>query len=412
MKMFKPAAIIIFASLLVIAALACSSKSSTSATEISKVQKGNISVSILASGSLSTSNDSNLTFYSSGTVKSILTKVGDMVNKGDILAELETADLESSLAQANISVKQARLNLENAQEPTTNSSGTTVIAAPDPLNIEIKELALKNAKDNLVEAEKKLKQATITAPFTGLVTEVNAVEGDQVSGTTTIVRLIDPENFETTVYVNETQIYNIKVGTPATVKISALPKNSYTAKVDSISETATISSNVVNYKVTVKLDPVSAVTGVQVSTNTENTSTTPQKQQSMQKSQQAAATTTTANTRLKEGLTVTVSIIIDAKKNILLVPNKAITSSGGKYYVQVVTSSKDVYERRNIQVGTTDGTNTEVTSGLNENEQVAIVTTASAGTSTSTSSRSSQQSSSQQVQMMLNTGGSGGPPSR
>jgi hypothetical protein len=242
------------------------------------------------------------------------------------------------------------------------------------------------------------------------------------------VRLIDPENFKTTVYVNETEIYSVKVGTPATVKISALPKNTYTAKVDGISETATVSSNVVNYKVTVKLDPVSAETGKQIGSRTNTTAASvpaqgqpptgqsaPSGQAGMPQAQQSASASTTAatstNTRLKEGLTVTVSIIVDAKNNILLVPNKAITSSGGRYYAQVVSSAGTV-ESRVIQVGITDGTNTEVTSGLNENEQVSMVTVTS--TSTSSSKKTDSQKSSQSMQMMMDVGGGGsmgGPPS-
>lgn len=431
MKLLKPASILPFAAIVIISALACNSGNSGTTTEIATIQKGNIGISILASGSLVTSNEANLTFYSSGTVESVIVEVGDMVAEGDVLAQLETADLESSLAQAEINVKQARIDLEDAQEPTTNSSGTQIVSAPDPLKIEMKELSLKNAKANLAEAEKKLQQATITAPFKGLVTEVNAVEGDQVSATTTIIRLIDPENFETTVYVNETEIYSVKEGTEATITISALPDNIYTASVDGISETATISSNVVNYQVTVKLDPVSAETGLQASSGTNNAANGQQSQspssfngksapsgpQDVAVTPTADATSTSADassdqTHLKEGLTVTVSIIIDSKDDILLVPNKAISSSGGKYYTQVVTSTEGVYERRNIQVGITDGTNTEVTSGLSENEQVAVVSTSS---SSSTSSKNSQNST-QQVNMMLNTGGGGqsggggGPP--
>jgi len=405
MKILKPFAALFVLLFFIMQASGCGSNAQSPASQVSTVQSGNINVSILASGSLMTSKEYNLAFYSAGTVRSILVKVGDMVKEGDVLAQLDTASLENSLAQAEISVKQARLNLENALQPP-----------PDPLNVEIKELALKNAKNNVVEAEKKLQQATIMAPFNGLVTEVNAVEGDQVSASTAILRLIDPENFETTVYVNETEIYNVKIGTPATVKVVALPNKIYTAKVSSISETATISSNVVNYKVTVKLDPVNAETGAQVSTGTKTSAATPQQGPRRQPgagqpapSMQQSQTNTSTNTRLKEGLTVTVSIIVDEKNGILLVPNQAITSRGNRYYVQVVTSA-GATEERSIQVGITDGTNTEVVSGLSENEQVSISAAATSTSATSTQ-RTGTQTSTQQVQRLINSGGSMGGPS-
>jgi hypothetical protein len=90
--------------------------------------------------------------------------------------------------------------------------------------------------------------------------------------------------------------------------------------------------------------------------------------------------------RLREGLTVTVSIITEERASVLLVPNRAITSRSGKYYVQVV-SSPGVTEERMIQAGITDGQNTEVISGLSEGDQVSIANNAAASTTTSTSTQ-------------------------
>ena len=152
----------------------CSSRTeSTAGNQSAKIQKGNISINILASGNLQSSHEANLAFYSSGTVQEVMVQVGDMVKEGQELAKLEIEPLQSSLEQAQINVKQAQMNLENAEQPKTNSSGSEVISAPDPLNIEIKELSLKNAKNNMLEAQKKLDKATIIAPFAGLITAVN-----------------------------------------------------------------------------------------------------------------------------------------------------------------------------------------------------------------------------------------------
>lgn len=419
MKMFKLPVVLFVLLITAMPVLGCDNKNDSPVSQISKVSRGDINVSILASGSLVTSKEYNLTFYSAGTVKSVMVKVGDMVNAGDVLAQLDTVELENSVAQAEISVKQARLNLENALKPP-----------PDPLNVEIKELALTNAKKNLLEAEKKLQQATITAPIDGLVTDVNAVEGDQVSASAIIVRLIDAKNFQTTVYVNETEIYNVKIGMPATVKLVALPNRTYTARVSSVSETATISSNVVNYKVTVKLDPVDPETGNQISSQMSTGSSAllhnqpkleeqTDKQGQLQMRQAASSPqpatvktepSTMMNGRLKEGLTVTVSIIVDERKDILLVPNQAITSRGNRYYVRVVDSEGGV-EDRAIQVGITDGIHTEVISGLNENEQVSI--SAALNAASTASSGSTQRNAAQQMQRVLTPGSSmGGLPLR
>ena len=423
--MYKAITAAILITVLGILSLSCTSKADTAAAnQVAGVQRGNLNINILASGNLQTAHEENLAFYSAGTVAEVLVKIGDRVETGKVLAKLDTAPLESSLAQAQINVKSAQMNLENAETPKTNSSGTEVIAAPDPLNIEIKELQLKNAKADLAEAEKKLQKATIIAPFAGLVTDVNVVPGDQVAANAVGVRIIDPVNFQTEVLVNETEIYQLSIGTPATVQVVALPGYSFPARVALMAETPTIQSNVVNYKVTVQMDPVGttvsqnqttprvrplntgagqqsanqtasgnqAVSGNQTSGQqstrrpyTGQTSTgSSQGQLSSQQSQ--TPTALPVGFRLREGLTVTVSIITEERTAILLVPNRAITSRGGKYYVQVV-SSPGVTEERMIQAGITDGQNTEVISGLSEGDQVSIANNAAASTTTSTSTQ-------------------------
>jgi HlyD family secretion protein len=74
---------------------------------------------------------------------------------------------------------------------------------------------------------------------------------------------------------------------------------------------------------------------------------------------------------LREGLTVTVSIVVQSKTDVLLVPYAAITSQEGQSYVQVVSPS-GAAEKRAIKTGITDYNNTEVIEGLNEGEQVIV----------------------------------------
>jgi HlyD family secretion protein len=415
---------------------ACAAKVETAAASQATVQRGSLGINITASGNLKTAREENLAFYSSGTVQEVLVKVGDTVKEGQALARLDMEPLQSNLEQMQINVKQARLNLENAEEPKTDSSGSQVISTPDPLNIEIKQLQLKNAQSNLQEAQKKLDKATITATFSGLITEVNVVPGDQVTANTVAIRLIDPENFITDVLVNETEIFRLKIGTPATVKVVAVPANSYPARISLIAETATISSNVVNYKVTVEMSTANVTSASQAQTATripvsdnasrgaymsDNASRrfpvadnmsprfpvsdnmSPRFSASDNASQRArpssrstgqasgqAASATAQNVRLKEGLTVTVNIAVDQRSNVLLVPNRAITSRAGSYYVNAL-SAKGTPEERAIQVGITDGENTEVLSGLSEGDKVNVAANTAPTTSTTTRTTTTQQ---------------------
>ena len=92
--------------------------------------------------------------------------------------------------------------------------------------------------------------------------------------------------------------------------------------------------------------------------------------------------TTVGSTQLKQGMTVTVSIVVQQRNNVLLVPTAAIATTGRQAYVQVVLPS-GATEQRSIQTGISSGQYTEVSSGLSEGEKV-IVPKGTTTTSTST----------------------------
>jgi hypothetical protein len=96
-------------------------------------------------------------------------------------------------------------------------------------------------------------------------------------------------------------------------------------------------------------------------------------EQMQQQMQQAQAEQQAAfeDFQLREGLTVTVSIIVDEATDVLLVPNGAITSRGQQNYVQVVSADGSIEERA-VTTGISNWQYTEVTEGLSEGEQVVV----------------------------------------
>jgi hypothetical protein len=87
--------------------------------------------------------------------------------------------------------------------------------------------------------------------------------------------------------------------------------------------------------------------------------------------------------QLREGLTVTVSIIVDERNDVLLVPNSAITSSGRQTYVKVVLPDGTIEDRR-VTTGISDWQYTEIVEGLSEGDNVFVPegTTTTSTTST------------------------------
>jgi len=213
------------------------------------------------------------------------------------------------------------------------------------------------------------------------------------------------------------------------------------AKVTYISPTATISSGVVNYEVTVEAESLETIRQqqqeamqarqeeIQAAAEAAAAGEIPEQlqaaieageitqeqaeemvQQMQQMPQMEGATLEQIpglipeDFELKEGLSVTVSIIIEGASYVLLVPNEAITYRGMEAYVQVVLADGTT-EERSIQTGISDWQYTEVTDGLTEGEQVVVPETTSTGTSTT-----SEQGFQGSPGMMMPGMGMEGPP--
>lgn len=452
----KPSFIILPVLLLLVFAGACSGSSAAiSKTRIATVTRGDIKTYITAVGNLVSAQEAKLTFGSSAKVKEVLVRIGDTVTANQTLAKIETTSLERSLQQAQLSYRSAQQSLEEAKEPKSS--------APDPITIESREFDLETKKISLAEAQENLKNATMVAPFDGIIAEVNLVVGENIGATASAIRLIGPTKFKVSMLVNEADIHKIALGSAATVQLEAIRTLAFPGAITFISPTATIQSNVVNYKVEVQLDTGWAITSApQTTTSTGSTQQTPspasavpssappstapatgfpsfpstpiapsqgassnitqgppisastvsppgfpqgsrfpqQGQQSRsttgstQSSAGGAAIATVANNvQIREGQTVIVSIMISQANNVLVVPNRVITSRSGKNYANVlIDKEKGLTEERLIQIGITDGENTQVISGLNEDDQVLIVVAStSTVTPTGTSRPSGQQ---------------------
>jgi len=157
----------------------------------------------------------------------------------------------------------------------------------------------------------------------------------------------------------------VQLGGKAMVQADAMQELSLPAEVTHIAPTATIQSGVVNYEVKVELQSLEAV------------------------EQEQMPTTIPEDFQLREGLTVTVNIVVAQRNDVLLVPNGAITTQAWQTYVQVM-SPDGVIEERSITTGIRNWQYTEVTDGLSEGEKVIM---AQETTSTSTTSQQGQRPS-------------------
>ena len=344
---------------------------------------------------------------------------------------LDIAKKQLAIEQKQLGITQAKLNLQKTNNALADARNKI---APDQEDIQSVQEDLKTAQNNLDDAEKNSPE--VKAPFAGFITNVNVEGGDEVTKGKVAVTIADPNKFEATLLVSETNIPKIKLGGTASVELQAVSGVSLSANITYIAPTATVQSGVVNYRVKVELQSLQAGTQVQQRVSTRVTSgnassgipfatggqasgsanltqtpgggfgrggtgfrsanlTQEQINQAQQRLQalagQAGAqtqttATSTADIRLAEGMTATVTIPVESRTNVVLVRNRAISRSGGQTVVKVTKDG--VIESRSITTGLSNGTNTEVVSGLSEGEQVVIPQTT---TTTTTNTQQRQQ---------------------
>jgi len=375
-----------------IMSLSCASESGSESVpdnQIVTVQRGDLTVDITASGNLALSHKEEIAFDIPGrvegiTVEEILVEEGDSVEEGQLLAKLDTSEWNDALTTLERDLLQAEINLENAEyaldkaeeETTTSIVGDIVVKeSADSHDIDIKEMQVELAQARFDDARKALEEALeksteITAPFDGFITKVNVEGGAEVVTGMVAVELADPNKFEADILVSEMDILQVKLDGEAWVQVDAMQGMRLPAKITHISPTATIQQGVVNYEVKVEIESLEAVMQ--------------ERQQAGQQEQVPAMIP--EDFQLREGLTITVSIIVDQRTNVLLVPNSAITTRGRQAYVQVPLPDGTTEERA-ITTGISDWQYTEVTNGLNEGEQVVVP---QGTTSTSTTPQQNQ----------------------
>ncbi len=326
--------------------------------------------------------------------------------------ELEVAEKQLLVEQKQLALEDAQIAVEDAEKAVDDARYALEDAQLDVgdarHDVEDAQVDIEDARKALLDAQEELEEANskspiIVAPFDGFITNVNVEGGDEVLSGTVTVQLADPDKFEAEIMISEMDILQVKEGGEALVQVDAMSGLTLPAEVTHISPTATIQSGVVNYKVKVEVASLEEMMQQQQTTRQEATQkiqqgglperlkqaikegqiTQEEAEQKMQQMKAATenltapswagqtAATASEDFKLREGLTVTVTIVIEEVTDVLLVPNAAITSQEGQTYVQVVSADGTI-EERTIQTGISDWQFTEVTEGLNKGEQVIV----------------------------------------
>jgi HlyD family secretion protein len=159
------------------------------AGEIVVVGKGTIAETVSATGRILPEKQALVGFQLSGRVKELLVVPGQKVKQGEVLARLETSDLEMALADVQISLQQSEASLAQTKMPSTpkeiaaarasvesaKAAYDKVLAGPDPNDVISKKAGLKTAELTLRKAQEDYNQIAYKADI-GMTSQAQALE--------------------------------------------------------------------------------------------------------------------------------------------------------------------------------------------------------------------------------------------
>jgi multidrug efflux pump subunit AcrA (membrane-fusion protein) len=210
--------------------------------------------------------------------------------------------------------------------------------AAQEANVAAAKAGLDRANARLTQAQAqaqmagvKLEDATLTAPFAGVVADVNAKVGELVS-TAPVVNLIDITKFAVEITVDEVDVAQVAVGQQVAVLVDALGEPALQGAVVRIAPQATINNGVVSYKVTVEATPDQRV--------------------------------------VKSGMTASAQIITAQAKNAIGLPRAAVHLVDGVQKVTVVKNG--VREVRTVETGVRGDDLVEIKSGVVAGDVIEI----------------------------------------
>ena len=363
-----------------------------------KVSLRDISTSISATGTIEPVTEVEVGTQVSGIISKIYVDYNSTVKKGQVIAELDRTNLMSEYEAAQSNLKSSESNLRSSESnlksmesaaasqkatleyqkanfnryTTLNNKGlisandyesarlsyNQAVKSYEQANQQVEQARQQIAqarqqisvqKENVSKARTNLGYATITAPIDGIILSKKVEEGQTVASAMTTPTLFiiaqDLTDMRVIADIDEADIGGVVEGQRVSFTVDAFPDETFTGKVTQVRQEATTESNVVTYEVVISAP--------------------------------------NEDLKLKPGLTANVTIYTAEKNGVLAVPSKALRFAPTEAILQEGESIKDckaeqkvwtlegkVFTAHAVTTGTTNGTYTEILSGVSEGTEV------------------------------------------
>lgn len=304
-------------------------RNTTVAPETETVQRGDVVEIVSVSGTLKPDDSVDASFETIGTLTEVGVDVGDKVEEGQPIAQLDRSVLGAQLSKAYIAQQIAEQDEKLARRTWDEMK---------PEQREAKKLASQAARADVATIKRNIDKTYLSAPISGRVTEVYKKAGEVVSVAVPVVQIVAEEKMYIEADVPESDVAKLKTGQNATVTFDAFTADEkLAATVGEIDPQSTVIQDVVYYRTKFYL--------------------------------------TKWDDRLRPGMSSDVDIETGRSENVLYLPQRAVYEDDQGTYVKVLTGDTKNYttNRQSVETGLEDEDgNVEIKSGVNEGEVVVV----------------------------------------
>ena len=325
----------------------------------------------------------------------------------DPIPTSEAAQLEAAIVSANAALTSAL------------SKKDDLLSGPSENEIKLQELNIAKAKQSVNQAQETLTDMVLLAPFSGQIGAVNVSEGVWVTASTAAFSLVDLDSVGVDLTVSESDFIGLTSGDLGMATFDSIPDQPFIIKLANITSLPQITQGVVTYpaqaeflsmreaaEILPRLGSLmqgsggSSVTGSgpgigseidmqalrrcaaeQVGREVSSPSDLTPSEMNLVREKCFSGSATGGNSRIGStgtrvkpaiGMNASVTMLLEIKENVLIVPSQAIQSDKGREVVTLLGQDQMTTTSVPVSIGITNGDRTEIISGLEEGQVVLI----------------------------------------
>ena len=290
-----------------------------------------------------------------GIIEKILVEEGDVLNEGDLIARIKVVPDEASVYRVQSQVNNLKLAVKNAERDFQRSTDLYAKQIISQQDFDNAELSYNQAKENLSAAQNDLEiikkgsvsgsataNTNIRATVSGTILEIPVKLGDQViqsnnfSAGTTVAIIADLNTMIFEGKVDEAEVGKLYNGQGLIVSMAAIPGEEFDASLKFVAPKGTEEQGAVQFKI-------------------------------------EADVTLSESVFVRAGYSANASLVIDSRYDIMVIPEALLQFDRRTQapYVEIQTGNQK-FERKDIELGISDGINVEVLSGLSMDTKIKI----------------------------------------